>query len=275
MKVLGFMSTKDDAFILPEVLPHIRPLVDHLLVFDDYSIDGTWDLVSNESYAFHQPNPRLPSDGRSNYQHLLDVARKNFDYNNEEIWAIITEGDKFVLNKPPRQAIEEAIEGGFTAMEAIQIDFSRHPNDYWTEENDTYPNYNPSIRKQCRWACLDEGNVHAFKLTDQLTYSGQKYPWPGNRGRTQFPGFFEDRLVNKEQMFWEHHRGSPNTLKWRIQNGSRKQSSRHVLDFTSYDSLLRGYIAWFGNRDLVLWKGLETLDILIARHNATPIKTLR
>jgi hypothetical protein len=273
MKVIGFMAVKDEAILLPEVLPHVRPLVDDLLVFDDYSIDGTWDLVKNETYAFRQPSPRITigTGGRSHYKHLLDIARKNYDYNKEEVWACITEGDMFFLNKTPRQAIEEAIEGGFTALEAIQIDFRRHRNDFWTEENDTFPNYNPSLREQCRWCFVDEGNVRCFKITDKLVYEKEhKYPWPGNRGPTQFSGTYEKRTVSKEQMFMEHHRGSPNCLKWRIQNRSRKQSSKHTWDFTSYDNLLKNYLLWYGGTDLILWEGVQTLDALIRQHNAKP-----
>ena len=95
-KLIGVMCVRDEADLLPEVYPHIKELVDEIYVYDDGSTDDTWGLVKDADYAIRREDDtnRL-SIPRPNYHHLLEKIKENHDIEEEDVWAIITMGDRF------------------------------------------------------------------------------------------------------------------------------------------------------------------------------------
>ena len=54
MKIVGLMAIKDEADLIPEVLPHISERVDDILIYDDGSQDNTWDMSYAKFREIHQ-----------------------------------------------------------------------------------------------------------------------------------------------------------------------------------------------------------------------------
>ena len=235
-KLVGLMCVRDEADLLPLVLPHVRGLVDYLYVYDDLSQDGTWDLVKDEHFAFRgQDDPDRSARTRGHYHFLLERIRRDFE--GEDVWIIITMGDRFFLNKTPRQIVEEA--GEFEAVEGVQLDFFRHRMDPWTEENDPYPDYS-DIRNTCRWFKHDERCIVAYKLTPNVSYLTAKYPWPQRIKSVQYSHVTMGETVSVDMPFLEHQgRRSPKAAMDRYTNGSRGMSRKHRYDVSSFDSTMR------------------------------------
>lgn len=176
MKIIGMMCVKNEADLLPQVYPHIRENVDLIYAYDDGSTDNTWDFIKHSDYAIRRVNDHARENiWRPNYHHLLNRIFGDFNGSKEEIWIVITMGDRFFLNKKPRQIVEEA--RGFDCVHGIQLDFLRPSIDPWTEKNDPAPDMS-KIRHLARWFRHDERCVVAYKLQPQLSYRKSKLPWP-------------------------------------------------------------------------------------------------
>jgi hypothetical protein len=271
MKLVGMMCVKDEADLLPEVLPHTKALVDDLLVYEDGSTDSTWDLIGDVAFKIKKEDDERLNIHRPNYHRLLETAKKNYDYNNEPVWMIICMGDRFWLNKTPRQCAEEGEAAGMNSVEGIQLDFLRCREDPWTEENDTFPVWNPSLREQCRWFKPDEKCIVAFKLTDHCTYAkGAKYPWPQSIGGEVLYGYGKlGEKLTIDQPFLEHQgRRSPKAAMWRANSGSRPQGSKYAhYDYSTFQTTVESIGRFYNAYRLWPWAGLESIEPMIECYN--------
>jgi len=255
------MCVKDEADILPQVYPHIESLVDHIYAYDDGSLDNTWNYIKNSDYAIRIEDDKNRLDHhRGNYHHLLE--RIKTDFRNEKVWCFLTMGDRFFLNKEPRQIVDEAI--GYEAVEGVQLDFLRHKDDPWTEENDPFPDYS-NIRKICKWARVDERCIVAFKLNPLLSYKDSQYPWPRGIGRTQY-GRKHNYINYTEDMPYLEHQGrrSPKGFMWRY-TYYRKINSKYkdIWNLSSFNCAMNSNKKWFSSSKVCLWEdGLSNLVAL-------------
>jgi hypothetical protein len=260
------MCVRDEADLLPEVYPHIRGLVDALYVYDDGSRDDTWDIVKDADYAIQRERdvdrPVMP---RPNYHHLLEKIKEDYDVDNEEVWAVITMGDRFFLNKTPRQIVEDARAGGYDAVEGVQLDFLRHRMDPWTEDNDTWPEYDPPLRHQCRWFRVDERCIVAFKVTKELSYMEAKYPWPKGIKNVQYAASAMEDSLSLDIPYLEHQgRRSPKAAMWRYGSGSRPIGKKYQhWDLSTFESTSQALKLHFQNYRLFPWDGLHSLKTLV------------
>jgi hypothetical protein len=263
-KIVGMMCVKDEADLLPQVLPHVRGLVDHLYVYEDGSQDNTWDLVKDEHYVMRRQDDRARTNhNRGNYHHLLEKIKK--DFKGEEVWAIITMGDRFYLNKTPRQIVEEA--GKFDAVEGVQLDFLRHRLDPWTEENDPYPDFS-DIRTLCRWFKFDERCIVAYKVTPELSYRDAKYPWPRGIKEVQYKHRAMGGLLSMDMPYLEHQgRRSPKAAIARYQNGSRVQSKKYNYDLSSYERAVETMACFRDNYRMFPWVDNASIEELVKFRN--------
>jgi hypothetical protein len=265
------MCVRDEADLLPQVLPHVRSLVDHLYVYEDASRDDTWSLVKNEHYATQQQPDRMDRH-RGNYRHLFNQIKKDFP--NEEVWVVITMGDRFFLNSTPRQIVEDARTGGFEAVEGVQLDFLRHRMDPWTEANDPYPHYS-HIRTLARWFKFDERMIIAYKITPQLSYDSAKYPWPQGIQKVQYKWRDMDGELSLDMPYLEHQgRRTPAAAMDRYTSGSRKISKKYKYDLSSYKSTCESMNNFYGHYRIFPYFDTSSLEPFVDFYNS-PANTNR
>ncbi len=264
-KVIGMMCVRDEADLLPEVLDHLNGKLDALYVYEDGSQDDTAKILQASPVVtylmFRQLDDRLDIP-RPNYHHLLEAIKE--DYAGEDVWVVITMGDRFYLNKTPRQIVEGA--GEFEAVEGVQLDFLRHRQDPWTEENDTFPNWPVSLRHQCRWFRMDERCIVAYKVTPELSFVQAKYPWPRGIKSVQFAAKAMEDTLTLDIPYLEHQgRRSPRAAQWRYSSGSRPISKKFIdrWDLSTFDSTADALKLHYRNYRLFPWAGLESLHTLV------------
>jgi hypothetical protein len=268
------MCLRDEADLLPEVLEHLDGELDALYAYDDGSIDTTLQIL-DESKVVTDITTRASDVGRlsiarPHYHALLEKIKRDYLGCDEPVWVFITMGDRFFLNKKPRQIAEEAEAGGYTTVTGIQLDFLRHRAAPWTEENDTFPDYAESLRKICKWFKFDEECIVAYRLSADRSYIDAKYPWPrGGHTKVQYS---QEELHNKlslEMPFLEHQgRRSPNAFKWRTESGSRKLSSKIHLSDMSFDVIKETQCKWYNTFKLCPWINTHSLDWFVTMCNS-------
>ena len=262
MKIVGLMPLKNEADLLPEVLHHLRGELDDLFVIDGDSVDDTYEIAKQEaSYIIRTSEIESVGGYRPHYHHLLETIKKSYS---EEVWVVITMGDRFYLNLGPRDIVEECLDKDYGSMHGRKVDFLRPVYAPWTPEMDTFPNYGTSLRHLNRWASnYAEEQVFAFKLTDDLSYAQAKYPWPqGLSGRRR------QKRYTRMTPFQEHQgRRSPKATSWRFNNGSIKVHSKNdTWDLSTTESTRNTCTIWH-KMDVFPWTGTETLDLMLERAN--------
>jgi hypothetical protein len=265
MKIVGLMCVRDEADLLPQVLPHVRGLVDHLYVYDDGSQDDTWDMVKDEHYAMRLVDDKTRIDHyRGNYHHLLERIKK--DFKNEEVWVVITMGDRFYLNKTPREIVEGA--KYFDAVEGIQLDFLRHRMDKWTPENDPYPDLS-DIRTLARWFKHDEHCIVAYKVRPELDYVTAKYPWPKGIRNVQYKARDMDHKLSLDLPFLEHQgRRTPRAAMQRYTKGQRVVSKKYIYDLSSYKGVMNTMGKFYYHYRIHPWINTDSLVPFIEFYNS-------
>jgi hypothetical protein len=267
--VIGMMCVRDEADLLPEVLDHLDGKLDKLYVYDDGSTDKTQKILREHHTVDYLMTKDADEErleiARPNYHHLLERIKE--DYKDKDVWVVITMGDRFFLNKTPREIVEGA--GDFTAVEGVQLDFLRHRRDPWTEENDTFPKWPVSLRKLCRWVRCDERCIVAFKLTSECSYLKAKYPWPRGSGTPQYECRAMDEKISLDMPFLEHQgRRSPKAAMWRVESGSRKLGRKYQhYDLSTFESTVASMRRLYEAYRLYPWMGVETLDTIVAWEN--------
>ena len=274
MKVIGIMCVRDEADLLPEVLAHLDGKLDALYAYDDGSIDKTLNILLESpqvTYLISRAADRnRPIMDRPNYHHLLEQIKEDYDYENEDIWVVITMGDRFFLNKTPRQIVAGA--GVFPAVQGIQLDFLRPKMDPWTAGNDTWPNYPESLRRICRWFRVDERCIVAYKVTDTIPY-----PWPKGIGTPLYDRASMGDKISLDMPFLEHQgRRSPRAAMARVASGSRKLGRKFLhYDLSTFESTVACNPTMWAPDNLFPWLGPGSLLPLIQWHNngALPERT--
>jgi len=260
------MCVKDEADLLPQVYPHIRESVDYVYAYDDGSQDDTWEQIKHSDYAIRRIDDKIrPTMDRPQYHHLLERIKS--DFRNDDVWVFITMGDRFFLNKKPRQIVEEA--KGHDVVSGIQLDFLRHRMDPWTEENDIWPDMR-NIRHICRWMKYDERCIVGFKLRHNLTYVGSKYPWPRGLAslKVQYNSPPGRDLITSDMPFFEHQgRRSPKSVMWRIDSGSRVMSKKYAFDLSSYATVMETMRRYYNPYKIFPWIDNSSLHLLIKVNN--------
>lgn len=265
MKIFGLMCVRDEADLLLEVFPHIKSLVDELLVYEDGSQDNTYEQIKTASYVMRCEDDKERLDiARPNYHHLLEHIKRNYDFNVDPIWVVIAMGDRFFLNKTPKEIVESAEENGATSVEGVQLDFLRCRSNPWTEEIDTFPNYPDSLRRLCRWTRIAERCIVAYKVSEELSYRRAKYPWPKGLTTPQFSKRIYEEKLSVDMPFLEHQgRRSPNAARWRYTTGSRDVSIKYDWDFSTFHTALNTMETFYNAYQLIPWFGLHTLDDIV------------
>ena len=270
-KIIGMMCVRDEVDLLPEVLEHLDGKLDALYAYDDGSQDGTTKILLESpqvTYLMIRSDDlnRIPAP-RPNYHHLLEKIKEDYDYKNDDVWIVITMGDRFFLNKTPREIVEGA--SGFTAVEGVQLDFLRHKMDPWTLENDTWPIYTDSLRNICRWVRVDERCIVAYKVTDAASYKKSAYPWPRAIGTPQYDRESMQDMISLSMPFLEHQgRRSPKATMYRIASGSRKLGRKHKqYDLSTFESTVVCNPTMWAPDNLFPWTGLDSLESVVYWHN--------
>lgn len=272
-KVIGLMCVRDEADLLVEVYPHIKGLVDEIYAYDDGSQDGTWDIIKDSDYAMRKVDDNnRQGEHRPNYNHLLEKIKENHDLDKEDVWVVLTMGDRFFLNKTPRQIVEEAKAEGFPCVEGIQLDFLRHRLDPWTPENDTWPDYGESLRKICRWVRVDEFCIVAYKVTNECSYLNSKYPWAKPIGMPQYRREDMEDKISLDMPFLEHQgRRSPHAAMKRLESGARWLGQKYKnYDYSTFATTVRCNRRMYEAYRLYPWMGLESLVPIINWWNHKP-----
>lgn len=271
MKVIGMMCVRDEADLLPEVLEHLDGKLDELYVYEDGSQDDTGKILSESPQVTYmmsrtEDTGRLPMD-RPNYHHLLERIKWRHNLEKEDVWVVITMGDRFFLNKTPREIVAGA--GDFTAVEGIQLDFLRPKTDPWTAENDTFPNYSESLRKLCQWVRVDERCVVAYKVTAETSYLSAPYPWPKGIGTSQYDRESMKEKISLDMPFLEHQgRRSPRAAMHRVASGSRKLGRKFLhYDLSTFESTVNSNPTMWAPNGVTKWEGLESLVSIVHNHN--------
>jgi hypothetical protein len=274
MKVIGIMCVRDEADLLPEVLEHLDGELDALYAYDDGSIDNTLNILWQSPVVNYIMTRKKDVDRlvikRPHYHHLLEKIKKDYLNCDEPVWVVITMGDRFFLNKKPRQIAEEAEAGGFTAVNGAQLDFLRHQSDPWTEENDTFPKYPDSLRNLCKWFKWDENCIVAFKLTGGCSYMKARYPWPKGCGdNVQYKmGDSDKEKLSPEMPFLEHQgRRSPKAFAWRVQSGSRKLSRKIKLETFTFDDIMEVLGKMYKSWKVLPWVDNSSLTTFLEMFN--------
>jgi hypothetical protein len=267
------MCSRNGADLLPQVLTHLEGKVDHIYSYDDGSVDNTYNLLKNGTDYVGRDDPRRSECSRGHYRHLLEKVRE--DFKGEDVWCILTMDDRFFLNKYPHHIVRDAEDGGYDAVEGVQLDFLRHRLDPWTKENDTYPKYH-NIREVCRWACVDERCVVAFKLHDGLSYDAAKYPWPQGIQNRQYASKSMGGKLSLEMPYLEHQgRRSPEHFRQSYLTGSRPISKKYKdkWDLSTWDSTVECNKAFFAPYRVVPWINHYTsLPTIVDAQNSEGLK---
>jgi len=266
-KVIGLMCVKDEADLLPQVIPHLEPLVDYLYAYDDGSTDDTWKYVKHVDYSIRKVDDKTRIDhphNRANYHHLLEKIKA--DFKGEDVWVVITMGDRFYLNQTPREIVERARE--FDAVEGVQLDFLRHRLDPWTKENDPFPDMS-NIRQLCRWYKFDERCIVIYKMHDRLSYLSSKYPWPRGLKNVQYKARAMGHMLSLDMPYLEHQgRRSPKHCVWKYTSGSRRVSRKYdPAHFASFDAVMEHKKEIYEQYRLFPWTDGSNLDKLVEHFN--------
>ncbi len=266
-KIVGMMCVRDEADLLPEVLEHFDGKLDALYVYEDGSQDGTAKILLESSQVTYfmsrtADRNRMPIY-RPNYHHLLEKIKEDYDLEKEDVWVVITMGDRFFLNKTPRQIVEEA--EGYTSVEGVQLDFLRHRMDPWTEENDHFPDYEESLRKICRWAKVDERCIVVYKATNEASYLKAKYPWPRSIGMPQYGAASMGEKLSLGMPYLEHQgRRSPKAAMWRYESGSRSVGKKYQhYDLTSFEATVKHMRRMYEPYKVFPWVSQDSLASIV------------
>lgn len=281
MKIIGTLDSRDDADLLPEVLDQCKDWFDAIYAYDDGSQDGTYNILNSHSAVTKvwRAQDFSDEDKKKYLQHRrgypLEMVKKDYPYQTEDIWVVRLEGDRFFLNQTPHEIVDRAVHAGHDQRCGVMLDFRRHREQGWGEV-DKWPNWNPSLRTLSTWCGIDDShNAVAFKVSDFVDYAllNRPRPWPGGLKN----GDCNRSLYTKDMAYFEHQgRRSPKYWHWVYNSGSRPKSQKFSVewDFTSPETVYETVKSIHQPYKLLPWISFEkSIDKLLEVANAPNWKT--
>ena len=264
MRVIGLMAARDEADLIESVIKHVRPFLDELYVWDDDSVDGTWDIVRNlPSVNFSIRRKDVPAakiEAGPPYvrlSYLNDLVKERFDYHNENVWVVRLDADCYFVNKNPMSLCWEAEELGYTHRRRLCVNLVRHPHEGW-DGADTWPQWHTDLRKILRWAQIENGGgALAWKVTDKTKWGSSRLPWPRGLGPGDPVGDSPGTIVVDKNIPIIEHVGkrSPSWFMWR----HRTRQCEVPIE----ESMKRANRAWYNNFRVFPWFGKDSIDDLL------------
>lgn len=234
MNIIGLMWAKDESDIIEQTIEDALKHVDTLMVADDDSIDGTWEIIksySNRLEYIAQRKHHIKNEHPLQWarQHLLDETRKRFGY--KDTWIQIVESDIMILDTDIREAIKrfcrDDVSVSWQTLNAV-----RHE---WKPENDEYPNWSKSIEEVMPYAHWMEVMTYSFRPLPGLYYTSERKPWP--RGFSKYNGKeYRKKKHNSPLLAHFGYRG-PNHFYNKYKG--RSISKHPTWDTSSVESILR------------------------------------
>jgi hypothetical protein len=262
MKVYGVLRVKDEADLLQEVLCTVEPHLDGIYAYDDGSSDDTEEILRNNNLAkvLTKRETNCPN-GDWSIRLLYEEIKKDVNYKKEEVWVVLLAGDYFFLNMNPREACKHASQNGWDSKNAMAINFLRHPREGW-DDVDTWPDWEISLRRLCRWVYFAEFLPIAWRVVDYVKWG--RLPWP-KALRNRDPSSVDE--FDRNVVFLEHQgKRSPRYHQWKYLSGSRAIPKKYLdVDFSDIEQakkVCRGE-QYFNNSEIIPWLGMDTLDVLI------------
>lgn len=257
MKIIGMLDTRNDGDMLKDVLDQLKGEIDYLYAYDDGSWDNTGSILKAHDLTtcYWNRNQFLVEELDQYLQHrrgfVFDEIKK--DFKDQDAWIVRIEGDRFFINQSPREIVDRAIKVEQNARSGVMLDFV---NVDWTEQNDTWPKWNP--KEIMHWYRLDD--IHtavAFKVSKELVYNRQR-PWPNGN---LISDYNPDNLTTDMAYFAHYGKRSPTYLYWSIMSGNRKASVKYKVDYSSPTAIKQTFKHQYRPSNVlhwVDWPGLQT-----------------
>jgi glycosyltransferase involved in cell wall biosynthesis len=129
MKLYAICLVKNEDDVIEQTLIFASRSCDRIFVIDNWSDDGTWDIVQSVARSHPQVVPFMQT--REPYSDALRALAYNAYHAelDDTDWWMILDADEF-LAEDPRPVIEEAIKEGADIVRAWQIQFYYTEKDY-------------------------------------------------------------------------------------------------------------------------------------------------
>jgi glycosyltransferase involved in cell wall biosynthesis len=196
MNLVGMMWNRNEGDILEETLTDALRHVDSIFVADDWSTDGSWDIIQSVAkahpdkveYIQRAPDPTDPAQRNA----LLRRIRER--YKPEDTWVQVIESDMFILDTDIRRVIKDRCADG-VSLKWTALNGVRAPGT-WKEVN-TYPVWNAPIREILNRCHFMEKMHYTWRPLPNLKFQGVWRPWPQGMGEYQ-----TERIAVKDT--WRH-----------------------------------------------------------------------
>jgi len=176
VNIVGVMWAKNEADIIAETITDAMRHVDRLMIADDGSTDGTWEIVKlaqkfwPDKIEHIQQKPDRYDKGQR--QALLDVVRQR--YRPDDTWVQVIEADIFLLDTDVRAVCQAETKIGISWQTLNAV---RAPGT-WAAV-DTYPHWTRSIREVMPLVHRIEVMLYTFRPLPLLQYDPATWrPWP-------------------------------------------------------------------------------------------------
>ncbi len=180
--IVGMMWNKNEGDILEEVIDAAVGKVDTLMIADDGSTDGSWDIIKSAarrhpSIEHVQQSPDKRDAGQR--QSLLNLIRSR--YKPEDTWVQVIESDIMILDTDVRSAIKEWAHEDLGVTWQL-LNAARKPGTWG--EADTYPNWEAPIVDLMPFAHWIEHMLYTWRPLPGLYYAQDTWrPWPSGWAR--------------------------------------------------------------------------------------------
>jgi len=176
--IIGIMWAKNEADVIKEVIEDALTKVDALLFADDDSTDGTWEIVKSFGNKLEYA-ARREDTNKGKYpdrlwakQHLLDEVR--FRFGMKDVWVQVIESDIMILETDIREVVSK-YSNFDVALDWHTLNAIRP---IWTLEDDSWPNWERSIKEVLTNAHWMEIMTYTFRPLPKIDYVLDYRPWP-------------------------------------------------------------------------------------------------
>lgn len=179
--IVGVMWCRNEADLLPHTIPAALEKVDCLMIADDDSDDGSWDVIQSFSKRLEYTVRRAEKMSSTPYngrmfakQHLLDEVRRRFG--TKDVWVQIVESDVSILDTDVREAIRrQSVDD--VSVRWHMLNACRR---VWTPEYDLprIPSGVPlhEYYDACHW--MEQISSYTFRPLPEIAYTDRGVPWP-------------------------------------------------------------------------------------------------